>query len=65
MSQKIPYNDKVLEIPICLKIEKFDIKALLNINFIIFLLKISILEVLFSPVRILRLLRKISIVVLS
>jgi putative 2OG-Fe(II) oxygenase len=60
MSQKIPYNDKVLEIPICLKIEKFDIKALLNINFIIFLLKISILEVLFSPVRILRLLRKIK-----
>ena len=42
----------------CMKIEKFNFKNIFNSSFIICLLKILIFEILFFPVRVLRIIRK-------
>jgi len=61
MTEKKQANDLKpnIETPICMKIEKFNFKDILNINFHIFLLKLLFLEFLFFPIRVLRIFKKL------
>ncbi len=61
MQQKISKtsnNQKSEEIPLSIKIEKFSIKDSLSKNFVIFLTKFVFFEIVFLPIRILRIFKK-------
>ena len=63
MKQKVFSNSdnrKSEEIPLSMKIEKFSIKDLLSKSFLLFLIKFLIFEIVFFPIRILRIFKKIN-----
>ena len=58
LKDKNNHNIKI-DLPVSLQIEKFDFKDFFNLNFNFFLIKLILLEIIFFPVRVLRLIKRL------